>query len=127
VARNIVSFEPEKQDLFYSKHNNSLIFEKRVCDLFCLTAKYNLLEIEARDSFGLVIESREGTFSMANAEKKLMNLHLRWLDLSESSTCKFAILIELCYDSPQDKLFEVCPLISYAGEGLESLKLGLQN
>ncbi|EAR82357.2 UTP-glucose-1-phosphate uridylyltransferase (macronuclear) [Tetrahymena thermophila SB210] len=85
--------------------NNILIFEKQIGDIIELTDDINFVMVHEAEEFAPIIFNK-GVYSPQDAIQKLSNLHKRWL--------KFEI-----NETRESDIIEVCPQISYAGEGLD--------
>lgn len=87
---------------------NGYKFEKFIFDCFPLMEQMALLEVEREDEFAPV-KNKEGQDSPDTAREMLYHLHRKWL---------LAAGVE--ENQLKDQPVEISPLLSYAGEGLNS-------
>ncbi|WP_010274155.1 UTP--glucose-1-phosphate uridylyltransferase [Paenibacillus senegalensis] len=97
-----------KGDKVVPEQPNGYKFEKFIFDCFPLMERMALLEVEREDEFAPV-KNKEGQDSPDTAREMLYHLHRKWLLAAGVSR-------ELIEHQP----VEISPLLSYAGEGLDS-------
>ncbi|KAM8871936.1 UDP-N-acetylhexosamine pyrophosphorylase-like protein 1 [Synchiropus picturatus] len=128
VAKKKIPFVDEHGNLVKPTKPNGIKMEKFVFDVFPFSRNLVVFEVTREDEFS-PLKNADGaaTDSPTTARNSLLNQHCRWAVAAGATILdqQGNVLLNPASGIPADKppaLFEISPLVSYFGEGLELLK-----